>query len=177
MKKIDLIIFSLMVLFISTSTATAQFSNAGKLKVWTTQTVQRSYENEEGYEILCKVRVAKNKGFDRIVYEFAEGKPDYIIQYLPSNIYSSEAGDEKIKIAGKRFLQISLYISSSYGEDMPCELEDAPEGKLKFPTIMQVEDAGWFEGIRDYIIGVSAKKSFRVQELSNPSRLVIDLKH
>lgn len=169
-------IFSVIALFFCVSTAAAQFKNAGKLNVWTTGNVQRIYGNEEGLEVLCRVRVAKNDSFDRIVFEFAAGKPDYIIQYLPSNIYTSDAGDEKIKIAGKRFLQITLYVAGAF-ENMPCEIEDAPEKKLNFPSILQIENAGWFEGIRDYIVGVSGKKPFRVRELTNPSRLVVDFKH
>jgi len=62
-------------------------------------------------------------------------------------------------------------------DEMPCKLKNYPKKKLKFPTLMQIQQGVWFEGIQDFIIGVKAKKSFRVQELSNPSRLVIDFKH
>jgi hypothetical protein len=62
-------------------------------------------------------------------------------------------------------------------EDMPCLLKNYPEKKLDLPSLMQVQEGVWFEGIRDFIIGVKGEKPFRVLELRNPSRLVIDFKH
>jgi hypothetical protein len=62
-------------------------------------------------------------------------------------------------------------------DEKPCELKNYPKSKLNFPTLMQIKSGVWFEGIQDFLIGVKAKKPFRVQELSNPSRLVIDFKH
>ncbi len=172
-KKFISCIFLLPVLIISTL---AQYENAGKLNAWTTVKVQRKHENESVAESLCKIRVARQKGFDRVVFEFDKGKPEYIIQYLPSNIYSSDAGDEEIKIPGKVFMQVSIY-GMPQMEDLPCKLQSYPEGKLNFPAIQQIDEKVWFEGIRDFLIGVKSKKPFRVQELSNPSRLVIDFKH
>lgn len=179
MKKLkfnNCFIFSAIGLFFCVSAAAGQYKNAGQLNVWTTGVVQRKHDDEATSTSLCKVRVAKNKDYDRVVFEFDGGKPDYIIQYLPSNIYTSEAGDEKIKIAGNRFLVIYLYGMGIF-EEMPCELESFPEGELDLPTVKQIEDKGRFEGIRDLLVGVKAKKTFRVQELLNPSRLVIDFTH
>ncbi len=166
----------ILLLIVSAASVAAQYQNEGKLNAWTTANVQRKHEIEDPLLSLCKIRIAGNKGFDRIVFEFDSGKPDYVIQYLPSNIYSSDAGDEKIKIAGKSFLQISIYGMAQL-EKMPCELERYPQGRLKFSVIQQIDEGVWFEGIRDFLVGVKSKKSFRVQELSNPSRLVIDFKH
>ncbi|MBA3633281.1 MAG: hypothetical protein H0W58_10820 [Acidobacteria bacterium] len=168
--------FCFLLLLVSAVSAAAQFQDEGKLNAWTTRIVQRKHESETVAESLCKIRVAKQKGFDRIVFEFDKGKPEYIIQYLPSNIYSSDAGDEEIKIAGKVFMQVSLY-GMPQMEDLPCKLESYPKGKLKLRAVQQIDEEVWFEGIRDFLIGVKVKKPFRVQELTNPSRLVIDFKH
>lgn len=154
----------------------AQFQDEGKLNAWTTGNVQRKHENEPSVGSLCKIRVGRQKGFDRIVLEFDGGKPEYIIQYLPSNIYSTDAGDEEIKFAGKVFMQISLYGMRHMG-DLSCQLQSYPKGKLKLPSVQQINEEVWFEGIRDFLIGVKSKKPFRIQELTNPSRLIIDFKH
>ncbi|CAN5539432.1 hypothetical protein BH18ACI1_BH18ACI1_15830 [soil metagenome] len=168
--------FCILLLPVLSIFVVAQYENAGKLKAWTTVKVQRKHENEPASESLCKIRVAKQKGFDRVVFEFDAGKPDYIIQYLPSNIYSSDAGDEKIKIAGNVFMLVSLY-GMPQMEDSPCRLQSYPKGKLKLPAVEQIDDEGYFEGIQDFLIGVKSKKPFRVQKLTNPSRLLIDFKH
>ena len=57
-----------------------------------------------------------------------------------------------------------------------CESQNYPEGKLKLSIIQQIRGSV-FEGIQDFVIGVKAEKLYRVQELSNPTRLVIDFKH
>ena len=154
----------------------AQFQDEGKLNAWTTGKVQRKHENETIAESLCRIRVAKQKGFDRVVFEFDKGKPKYVIQYLPSNIYSSDAGDEEIKISGNVFMQISIY-GMPQMEDLPCKSQSYEKGKLNLRAVRQIKEEVWFEGIRDFLIGVKAKKPFRIQELANPSRLVIDFKH
>ncbi|MEP6924407.1 MAG: hypothetical protein ABI954_08065 [Pyrinomonadaceae bacterium] len=153
----------------------AQFENEGKLNVWTTEKVQRNPETENTTYSVCKVRVAKHKNFDRVVFEFDDGEPQYIVQYLPSNIYSTEGGDKEIKIAGDVFMVVSIY---SIGvDDPPCKLKSYPKKKLSFSALQQIQSGVWFEGIWDFLIGVKAKSRFRVQELKNPSRLVIDFKH
>ncbi|MGI8545310.1 MAG: AMIN-like domain-containing (lipo)protein [Aridibacter sp.] len=177
MKK-AIIIFSIICL--TAISISAQFDNEGKLNVWTTENVQRSYwqdfEDEDVASALCKVRTSKHKGFDRVVFEFDDGKHQYVIKYLDSNIYSTDGGDSKIKIAGDVFMLVSIYGMGAL-DDLPCELKNYPKKKLNFPALMQIQEAAWFEGIQDFIIGVKGKKSFRVQELRNPSRLVIDFKH
>ena len=57
-----------------------------------------------------------------------------------------------------------------------CENQTQPDGKLNFLIIQQIF-GGVFEGIQNFLIGIKAKKPFRVRELSNPVRLVIDFKH
>ncbi len=166
MRKIDFnfcVIFSVLVLLLSVSTVIAQ-KNKGKLNTWTTELVQRNYDDSAG--CLSNIRVAKNKGFDRLVFEFNSGINNYTIYYLPSNKDNEGA---KITIAGKVFMNIDLY-------GTPCESQNYPEGKLKLPVIQQIR-GGVFEGIQNFVIGVKAEKLFRVQELSNPTRLVIDFKH
>jgi hypothetical protein len=101
-----------------------------------------------------------------MVFEFDGEINSYTIYYLPSN---KDPEGEKITIAGKVFMNIDLY-------GTPCQSQDYPEGKLKLPVIQQI-NGGVFEGIQDFVIGIKAEKSFRVQELANPTRLVIDFKY
>ncbi len=172
-------IISFSIICLAAVSISAQFDNEGKLNVWTTENVQRSYwqdfDDEDIATALCKVRVAKHKGFDRVVFEFDDGKPQYVIQYLESNIYSTDGGDSEIKIAGDVFMLINIYGIGV--DDPPCKLKNYPKKKLNFPALMQIQEEVWFEGIQDFIIGVKGEKPFRVQELKNPSRLVIDFKH
>lgn len=73
-------------------------------------------------------------------------------------------------------MQVSIY-GKPHLEDLPCKLQSYEKGKLNLPAVRQINEKVWFEGIRDFLIGVKSKKAFRVQELANPSQLVIDFKH
>ncbi len=132
MKKL---IICLLIICAAVISISAQFDNVGKLNVWTTENVQRSYwqdfEEDDLATALCKIRVAKHKDFDRVVFEFDDGKPQYVIQYLPSNIYSTEGGDKEIKIAGDVFMLINIYGIGV--DDPPCKLKNYPKKKLNFP--------------------------------------------
>lgn len=157
------IVFFWLAFFVSTASAQLGLKNDGKLNVWTDELVQRNH-GKEG--CLSKIRVAKNKGFDRMVFEYKGGLNSYSFYYLPSNL---NAEGEKIRIAGKVFMNIDLY-------GHPCKSTDYPEGKLKLPMIREII-GGVFEGDVQLTVGLSADNLFRVQELKNPSRLVIDFKH
>ena len=175
----EIIIFLLLILT-TTTFVQAQFESEGKLNTWRTERFQRNYqidyEDEDTSSGLCKVRVSQHKGFDHVVFQFDSGRAKYVIQYLPSNLYPTEGGDKPIKIAGNYFLMLNIY-HFAVGDEMPCKLKTYPKNKLNFPTLMQIKEGGWFEGILDFLIGVKDKKPFRVKELKNPSRLVIDFKH
>jgi hypothetical protein len=182
-EKVEKIVKKLVICFLIICSAiisiSAQFDNAGKLNVRTTENVQRSYwqdfDEDDLASAVCKIRVAKHKDFDRIVFEFDGGKLRYVIRYLPSNIYSTEGGDKQIEIAGDVFMLINIYGIGV--DDPPCKLKKYPKKRLDFPSLMQVQSGAWFEGIWDFLIGVNGKKEYRVQELTNPSRLVIDFRH
>jgi hypothetical protein len=158
-------------IFAAAISINAQFEDEGKLNAWTTETVQRNPETDDASYSVCKIRVAKNKGFARVVFEFDDGKPQYIVQYLPSNIYSTEGGDHKIKIAGNVFMVVNIYKMGV--DEKPCELKNYPKKKLNFSALRQIREAAWFEGIQDFLIGVKAKKPYCIQELSNPYCLTL----
>ena len=63
MKKI---LFSFSIIFLATISIHAQFEDEGKLNAWTTEKVQHNRETEDVSYSVCKVRVAKNKGFEEL---------------------------------------------------------------------------------------------------------------
>ena len=70
MKKI---LLQLSIICAAALSIQPQFQDEGKLNVWTMRNVQRTRENEFVAESLCKIRVAGQKGFDRVVFEFDKG--------------------------------------------------------------------------------------------------------
>jgi hypothetical protein len=159
------------------SSAAAQFPNSGKLNAWTTRPVSRRHGAEATY--VQKIRVGRHQAFDRVVFEFSGSMPNYRVEYLNSRFYEDEGGRHRIRIAGKAFMQVALSVIP--GDEEQLKLRDQkdfiPKGRLKLPSVWEVDEATWFEGYYDFLLGIGARKPFRVSELSDPLRLVIDFKH
>jgi len=156
--------------------AFSQFPTTGKTNTWTAGPVSRQHNTSTTVRV---VRVARQKGFDRVVFEFEGPVPNYEIKYLRSVYYQGEGERERIKLAGSRFVQVEL--NQIPVEDKQIQFIEAkgfiPKGKLNLPAVAQIDDRQLFEGFYDFLIGVNGRKLFRVTELTNPSRLVIDFKY
>lgn len=159
-------------------TASTQFDDKGKVGTWTTGPVARRHEQSENPHLKV-VRVAKQKGFDRVVFEFTGPMPNYSIRYLKGRFFEDEGGSHRIRIAGKSFMQITfnqipmdeIQAGFSTGKNF------SPEGRLKLPALQEVQEKTLFEGFYDFLLGIRSRRAFRVTELSNPARVVIDFKH
>jgi|ERR1700730_5740096 len=186
MKKVSLFAFAGLIVFcfaISGSfSAPSQLSNRGALNTWTTRVVERRHETAPtAYTSYLKVvHVAKHNGFDRTIFEFQGPLPDYNIQYLATPFYVNEdESKERIRIAGRAFIEAGFYFIRA--DETQLNLAQAagfsPKGKLRMPSLRQLADRGVWEGGYDFVLGIKARQPFRVSELTNPSRVVIDIKH
>ncbi len=152
--------------------AAAQWTDHGRLNTWALSRVSRA-ANYEDLIYLKAVRVSKNKGFDRIVFEFTGGLPRYQIEYVRSGSFET-TGETFVNVGGKAFLDVNLQ-TLPYPEKGDDDTK-IPAGNLKLPVFREIKEIEWFEGVRNFGIGLNAKKMFRVQELTDPYRLVIDFK-
>jgi hypothetical protein len=150
----------------------SQGYSEGQLNVWTTERVLR--ENLGGGDFL-RMRVGKQKGFDRVVFEMNGTLPKWYVTYEkpPFETY----GDQYPKIRGKAFVHVSIYMVGYRDENREAnERLEHRQNKMKWPVIREVKTSSFFEGEIEYLIGLSKRTPFRVLALSNPTRLVIDFK-
>ena len=169
-----LFILPLLITTLFTSGAFAQWGDTGKLNAWTSARVARANEGRKATPYLKEVRVAKNKGFDRVVFEFTGDVPRYFIEPVTPPITGT--ADEEIKVSGKYFVGITLMLLPYPEEEDKIPEAKIPEGRLNFPVISEVREIEWFEGDRPFVVGLKAKKLYRVRQLKNPARLVVDFK-
>ena len=176
-ERTPLIIAALFVLLCSISTS-AQPQNIGKFDTWTRAFGRRHDERTEVTH-LRQTRANRKHGFDQAVFEFDGPIPSYELKYLPTRFYNDSDGKHRVKIAGAAIIEVVFFV-------MPYDdRQDAfarargftPRGKLKMPSLRQIEDKGTIEGFYDVLLGTSSRKAVRVSELSNPARLVIDVRH
>ena len=151
------------------------YGKAGSLNVWTTDNIlrQRTGVSPE----FRTVRFGSHRGFDRVVFELGGGLIGYFINYGKPP-FQAEAGEEIIKVRGKAFVEIELYPVRSSNENIEANTKFvAQQNKLKMPLIREAKVVEWFEGELRLVIGLKRETPFRVQVLSNPTRLVVDFKH
>lgn len=182
MKESKLLLLATATVLLVSISAPSQMSNRGALNRWTTSVVERRHEDEKtAYTAyLRSVRVGKHNGFDRAVFEFQGPLPNYNIKYFATPYYANEDEcKERIRIAGHAFIQAGFYFIRN--DETQNKLSEAPnfypKGKLRMPSLRERADRGAWEGGYDFVLGIKARQPFRVTELTNPSRVVIDFKH
>ncbi|NLT30175.1 MAG: hypothetical protein GXX86_06915 [Propionibacterium sp.] len=122
-----------------------------------------------------EVRIARQDGFDRVVVEFTgEGTLGYRAQYADEAV--EPGSGNPITVPGDHLLEVIIT-----GTRIPNEGEDfAERGDVPANDATVVQGANFFppyEGQSQLVIGTNGEAPFRVQELSDPTRLVIDVAH
>lgn len=128
-----------------------------------------------GVVVLREVRAAGQRGFDRVVFEFAgNGVPGYRVGYVDG---ATQCGSgEAVELAGQAWLQVQLTPARAHTEAGEPTVRDR-ERRLDLPALQELESTCDFEADVTWVLGLASRKTFRVQELGNPARLVIDIEH
>jgi len=124
--------------------------------------------------ILVAVRIGRNEGFDRFVLEFAgEVVPGGTVRYVEEAI-TCGAG-EPTALAGAAVLTVEVLPAAAHdleGMATVADQELAGTGD----TILEARSICDFEGVVAWALGVVAEREFRVFRLTEPARLVVDVK-
>ncbi|MPZ98692.1 MAG: hypothetical protein GEU80_04995 [Dehalococcoidia bacterium] len=136
----------------------------------------------DGNGVLVDARVGEHDGYDRLVFEFAstwpglelaQGVPSYAIEYVAG---ASECGSGfTVDPQGSEILQVTFPDSYVYDPNTGEATIDTLEITQDFQVILEVEEICGFEAQSIWVVGTDAEQPFRIFELSNPTRLVIDI--
>ncbi len=133
-----------------------------------------------GIALLRTVRVGRNPGFERIVFEFAgTSRPGYRVQWVDGPIVSDGSG-EPVDVTGDAFLEIVMEPASGVDLSAP-QLTIVYDGPDRIPVAGQTElitdlvRTGDFEAVLSWAAGTTTKVPFRVLSLKSPTRIVVDL--
>jgi hypothetical protein len=123
---------------------------------------------------LAAVRAAGHPGFDRVVFEF-EGTsvPGYRIGYV-GEITLGETDDQYLTLQGGALVQATFQGSAS--DDYRPGTQTVPDTFT--PGLVQVKQIGLaedWEGLVRLGIGLDHRAGFRVLELRDPVRVVVDV--
>lgn len=125
--------------------------------------------------VLRDVRAARQEGFDRVVFEL-EGNlvPGYRVGYVDSAVQCGSG--EPVEVAGAALLQVQLVPAQAHTEAGEATVRER-ERRPGLPVLEEMESICDFEADVTWVLGLAARNRFRVQELSGPPRLVIDIEH
>jgi hypothetical protein len=125
---------------------------------------------------ITDVRVGTHDGYDRVVFEFASGLPDAVIEGVLAPLYADPSGLE-MDVAGSHFLRVTMHgaskVSPEGGVTYTGETNFAPG----FDRLVQLIEGGDSEAVSTWYLGLNGAGCYRVLTLTSPSRLVIDIEH
>jgi hypothetical protein len=121
--------------------------------------------------ILKDVRTGEHASYDRVVFEFAASAlPGYHVEYVDKPVRECKSGKVR-EVSGDARLRVRL-------EPAQPEPRGKSKGrKVKLKVVREIEPMCVAEGRVEWVIGAAASKPYRVLELSDPPRLVVDLLH
>jgi hypothetical protein len=123
---------------------------------------------------LVRLRAGRHAGYDRVVFQLDGPIPSYYsVRYVPQ-VRLDGSGDP-LRLRGAAFLEVVIR-APTHDQDYRPVLTPT-RLRPDFPALREVSVPGSFEGQTTAGIGVSYRAPFRVLELTNPTRIVIDLAH
>ena len=133
-----------------------------------------------GPAFLTAVRVARQDGFDRVVFEFDGGPPGSRVEYVARPITEDGSGEE-VTVEGAAVLQVRMEQAASArlsGENVL--LTYTGPKRLRPPgtaTVVELVQTGDFEAVLTWVVGTRQRAPFKVTTLRGPLRLVVDVAH
>jgi hypothetical protein len=125
---------------------------------------------------ITDVRVGTHDGYDRVVFEFASGLPDAVIEAALPPFYADPSGLE-IDVAGTAFLKVTMHGASKVSPAGGVTYSGPTNFEPGFDQLVQLIEGGDFEAVSTWYLGLDGGGCIRVLTLSAPSRLVIDIEH
>jgi hypothetical protein len=121
------------------------------------------------------LRAARHDGFERVVFEFEEGRlPGYHIEYVDRPIRQCGSGDA-VAVAGDGWLEVRFEPAYAHTEEGRPTIT-ARSQRPNLPNLKQLELTCDFEAHVTWVLGVGSPNRYRVLELRDPARLVVDVR-
>lgn len=120
--------------------------------------------------------VGTHASYDRIVFTFAAGLPQYTIEKA-SPPFAQDPSGLPISVQGSSFLRIVLHGGTVQLPGGGKSYSGATSYTPRFAKLVDLEAAGDFEAVASWYVGLNGDACVRVFALNAPSRLVIDLQH
>jgi hypothetical protein len=129
---------------------------------------------------ITNVRAGRHNCYDRLVIDLRGSAAPYNVAYV--NPVTEDPSGRPVALRGGAFLQITLQSPDHTPADVPTYRPANPRELVNvtgFSTFRQVAQAGSFENVTTYGLGVRARLPFRVFTINSggTGRVVVDVAH
>lgn len=123
---------------------------------------------------ITDVRVGTHAGYDRVVVEFDAGIPPYTLDEVNPPLLADPSGME-MHVEGSAFWSLVLQGGTRVNLDGSMSYSGRTDFTPDFPALAELVEAGDFEAVSSWFIGLHESTCARVLTLAHPARLVIDI--
>jgi len=123
--------------------------------------------------VLVAIRAAHHQGFDRIVFEFRGGLPaERSVRYVRQVI--ADPSGKRVSVAGSARLLVRFFAANGHDQNGHVSF-GALRRTYALPGVIQVVNAGDFEAVLTFGVGVARREPVHMFTLTRPRRVVIDI--
>lgn len=125
---------------------------------------------------ITDVRIGTHVGYDRVVFEFADGLPEMSLDRA-SPPFTHDASGMPIDVAGSSFLRLTLRGGTKQTPDGTSSYDGPTDFRPGLPGLVHLVEGGDFEAQSTWYLGLTSEACVRVLRLTDdgPARLVIDI--
>jgi hypothetical protein len=123
---------------------------------------------------ISDVRVGTHAGYDRVVIEFDQGIPPFTLDGATPPLLADPSGME-MDVEGDAFWSLVLQGGTRVALDGSMSYDGPTDFTPAFPALAELVEAGDFEAVSSWYIGLHEASCARALTLAEPSRLVIDI--
>ena len=127
---------------------------------------------------VTEIRIARQEGYDRVVFELdgrQPGQPGWQVEYVEEA--RQDGSGDRVQVEGEAVLSVRI---SGAGYPMDTGIEDqptAPAVPSGTEVVRDVVVGSLYEGVFEAFVGTSREAPFRVFRLEDPARVVLDVRH
>lgn len=125
---------------------------------------------------ITDLRMATHEGYDRVVFEFAQGLPEITIDRATPP-FSHDASGMPIQVDGASFLRLTMRGGTKQTEDGTSSYDGPTDVSPGFAGLVHLVEGGDFEAQSTWYFGLTHEACIRVLQLTDDGapRLVIDI--
>ena len=125
---------------------------------------------------IVDVRVGTHPDYDRVVFEFADGLPEFTLD-TATPPFTQDASGLPIEVEGTSFLRLTMRGGTKQTEEGTSSYDGPTDFDPGFPMLVDLIEGGDFEAQSTWYVGLNGEACPRVTLLTEdgPTRLVIDV--